>query len=255
MPEADKKISIVHTPCKECVFAVYDEQSTQTACKANMLDKFKSLGYEILDVYDNEKEFFVINNKKCMFMRSNAWLTNKKISDIDEALSVARDENNIKYILLLEIDGSCSQSDIETTIDKFCGQSIPPIGILVMVDHKHKLQINLNQIAKHLDNKKIKWRIQKFIDDEMNSTQKIKAIIQSAPMNRYYFYVQPQNFNKRSFDIQIINNKILDGLTFGCMNCGGALLFSYLSWQYAKNNQDIDILLDSKYHIKYENIK
>jgi hypothetical protein len=89
----------------------------------------------------------------------------------------------------------------------------------------------------------------------MNSTQKIKAIIQSAPMNRYYFYVQPQNFNKRSFDIQIINNKILDGLTFGCMNCGGALLFSYLSWQYAKNNQDIDILLDSKYHIKYENIK
>lgn len=255
MQEADKKISIVHTPCKECVFAIYDEQNTQKACKANMLDKFKSLGYEILDVYDNEKEFFVINNKKCMFMRSDTWLKNKNTSNIDEALNIALKENNIKYILLLEIDDLCSQSDIETAIDEFCNQSIPPIGILVMVDHKHKLQINLNKIAKYLDDKKIKWRIQKFIDDEMSSTQKIKAIVQSAPMNRYYFYVRPQSFDKDSFDIGTINNKILDGLTFGCMNCGGALLFSYLSWQYAKNNQDIDILLDSKYHIKYENIK
>lgn len=255
MPEVDKKISIVHTPCKDCVFAIYNESNTQIDCKTNMLTKFRDKGYEILEAYDNDKEFFVINNKKCIFMRNDSWFKNKKLESIEEAVVEANKENSIKYILLLEIDDKSTKQNIETTIDYFCGQNISPIGILVMIDQKHSLNIDIKTLAKYLDKQKIKWRIQKFIDLEMTGTQKIKAVVQSAPINRYYYHINPANFQVDIFDIDLVNNKLLDGIVFGCLDVAGGLLFSYLSWQYAKSNQNIDILLDTQYHLKYEELK
>jgi hypothetical protein len=255
MPEDNnKKLNVIHTPCKECVFAEYQD-NTQTGCAAGMLDKFKSAGYDIVEVYDNDKEFFVINNKKCLFMRPQNWLIKNKTNNINEALEIATKENQIKYILILDINDSTTLDSINTTLTFFNEQKIVPAGILVMTDKKYKLQVDIKNIAKLLDSTKIKWRIQKFIDEDLSFSQKIKAIIQSAPMNRFYLYLDPIKFNTAGLDIGFLNTKILDGLVFGCVNMGGGLFFSYLSWQYAKLNKDIDIILDKTLHIPYEDIK
>lgn len=254
MPEDNKKLSIIHTPCKQCIFAEYDHK-TQTGCAVGMLDKFRNSGYEIIEVYDDEQEFFVINDKKCIFMRQKNWLDKDDISSITEAIDLATKENQIKYILILDINEKTTLDSIQNTIEFFISQKIKPVGILVMTDHKYSLQIEIKDIAKLLDSTKIKWRIQKFIDDDLVFTQKIKAIIQSAPVNRFYFYLDPTNFKTANIDMEYLNAKILDGLVFGCLNIGGGLFFSYLSWQYAKLNKDIDILSDTKLHILYENIK
>lgn len=255
MPEADniKKLSVIHTPCKECVFATYDN-NTQNGCSIGMIDKFKNAGYEILEVYDNEKEFFVINDKKCIFMRPHTWLEKTQCQNIEEARVLATTENNIKYILILDIDDNTTLESIQNTIGCFQTQNITPIGILVMTDQSHKLKVEIKQIAQLLNKQNIKWRIQKFIDQDMSFSQKIKAIVQSAPVNRYYFYVNPININADSIDIANLNNKILDGLVFGCLSMGGGLFFSYLSWQYAKLNNNIDIISDSTFHLNYEDI-
>ena len=52
-------ISKIHTPCKDCVFALYND-ITQVGCKTKTLDIFKQRGVTILEVYDEEKEFYVI---------------------------------------------------------------------------------------------------------------------------------------------------------------------------------------------------
>jgi hypothetical protein len=62
-------------------------------------------------------------------------------------------------------------------------------------------------------------------------------------------------FDSNNLNMSVLNTKILDGMVFGCLKIGGGLFFSYLSWQYAKLNKNIDILLDSQYHTYYENIK
>lgn len=254
MPEDNKKISLVHTPCKECVFAIYDNK-LQTGCAANMLDKFAKSGYEILEVYDNEKEFYVINNKKCIFMRKKAWLDKHNLTNIDNALFKATEENNVKYILILNINQDTTQTHIDKILGYFDKQTPRPVGVLIMTDKRDKLQIRVQELAKYLSNKKINWRIQQFVDEDLTQTQKIKAIIQSAPMNRYYYYINPCEFTGKDIDISTINSKILNGLVFGCMSIGGGLFFSYLSWQYAKRNKDIDIISDTKFHVPYENIK
>jgi hypothetical protein len=255
MPEDNnKKLSVIHTPCKECVFAEYDNK-TQTGCAAGMLDKFKNSGYDIVEVYDNEKEFFVINNKKCIFMRKRDWFDNRNFNSITKAVAEATKENEIKYILILDINKNTSFSSIENVVNFFNTQNIIPTGILVITNTNEDLQIKIKDIAKLLDIQKIKWRIQKFIDQSLNFTQKIKAIIQSAPVNRFYFYIDPMKFDSNNLNMSVLNTKILDGLVFGCLKIGGGLFFSYLSWQYAKLNKDVDIILDGQYHIYYENIK
>jgi hypothetical protein len=254
LEDNNKKLSVIHTPCKECVFAEYDHKR-QTGCAAGMLDKFKNSGYDIVEVYDNEKEFFVINNKKCIFMRKINWLNNRGFNSLTKAVEEAKKENEIKYILILDINKNTSLYSIQNVINFFNKQEIIPTGILVITNTNEDLQIKIKDIAKLLDIQKIKWRIQKFIDQSLNFTQKIKAIIQSAPVNRFYFYIDPMKFDSNNLNMSVLNTKILDGLVFGCLKIGGGLFFSYLSWQYAKLNKNIDILLDSQYHTYYENIK
>ena len=58
-------INAVHTPCKNCVFAIYDN-ITQTNCALHYLDIYRDKDIEILEAYDNDKEFYIINNKKCI---------------------------------------------------------------------------------------------------------------------------------------------------------------------------------------------
>jgi hypothetical protein len=58
----------VKTNCKECVFAIYDDK-TQTSCAFNRIEKF---GSSIIESYDNEKEFYVIN-RLCNYYRHANW--------------------------------------------------------------------------------------------------------------------------------------------------------------------------------------
>ena len=53
-------IKPIHTPCKDCTFAIY-EGKTQNGCHLNLLEKYKNKNLEILEAYDEQKEFYIIN--------------------------------------------------------------------------------------------------------------------------------------------------------------------------------------------------
>ena len=62
----EDKSNEAETICRDCAFAVYDEDS-QTGCSIGKLDKFEEQGAEIIEVYDEtNKEFFVVMGRVCV---------------------------------------------------------------------------------------------------------------------------------------------------------------------------------------------
>ena len=50
-------VNTIHTPCKSCVFALYEDK-TQTDCGLNYISKYRQKdNVEVLEAYDNDKEF------------------------------------------------------------------------------------------------------------------------------------------------------------------------------------------------------
>jgi len=84
------------TSCKTCVFAIYDGK-TQTGCLDNRIEKFKD---EIIEAYDDEKEFYVIK-RICNLFRNNVW--NDGVADFD----LAKTESAVSFDLLID----CSNID------------------------------------------------------------------------------------------------------------------------------------------------
>lgn len=73
----DRKLQ---TSCKNCTFAVYTG-NTQTGCAADRINKFDKS--DIIEAYDNEKEFYVVN-KFCNLYRPQSW--NRGQADLAKAL-------------------------------------------------------------------------------------------------------------------------------------------------------------------------
>ena len=61
----------MQTACKNCVFAKY-KGKTQIDCKLGRIDKFRKHGTNIIEAYDHEKEFYVID-RVCIAFRTDKW--------------------------------------------------------------------------------------------------------------------------------------------------------------------------------------
>lgn len=95
---SEKPINQVHTPCKDCNFEIQDG-NTQIGCGADMLEKYKDF---LIEAYDeNGREFFVINERRCLFRRGTDW--GKGLSHA-EAVEKAKKENQLRVELIVYLD-------------------------------------------------------------------------------------------------------------------------------------------------------
>lgn len=85
--------TINQTSCKECVFAIYDG-NTQTGCKDDRISKFKE---DVIEAYDEEKEFYVIN-RTCTLYRTKNWNN----GEID--LVKAKNESSVIFDIFFDCD-------------------------------------------------------------------------------------------------------------------------------------------------------
>lgn len=61
------------TCCQDCCFAIY-ENKTQIDCQLNKLELYSNAKIEIIEAYNEDGEFFLLHNKKCIWKRSKKWL-------------------------------------------------------------------------------------------------------------------------------------------------------------------------------------
>jgi hypothetical protein len=250
----NNKISIIHTPCKNCVFAKF-EDITQTDCELDYIKKYRNLGIEILEVYDDEKNFFVINNKKCLGYRDDKWLQKQKSQTIDYLITKIQSENLLKYITIINLDKEDTKETFLKYVNNLSKQFIQPKGILISKKSWEKYAISNKEIMEVFQNLQsdIKWRIQNFVDRDMDDNQMMESIIKSCPIDRFYLLA---NLKKCIPTNSILNiQKFIDsGKNFGCIDIDTNLFFSYITVQYCKTMRNIDLLQTHTLHTKYETI-
>ncbi len=131
----------LQTSCKECLFAIYDKD-TQTGCVADRIDMFHNTprGDVVIEAYDKEKEFFVID-ALCNYFRPPKWNGGKP--DLDKA----KKESQTSFTILIYAD------DITKETVSFMKESIrdidyPADKISIIISHDIELDVEKKRLVR-----------------------------------------------------------------------------------------------------------
>ncbi len=160
-------INSIHTPCKSCVFAEYKD-ITQIGCHLNYLDTYRTKNIEILEAYDNEKEFYIINNKKCIGYRENGWFEKRNLQNlsIEEKIKKFKEKNFLHYLMVVNLNNFNTSEQLHSLSVQLSHIDIKPRKIIFIRYHSNKNH-PLSTIQDLLDksNLSCKWRIQTMLED------------------------------------------------------------------------------------------
>lgn len=205
----DNTIARLNTSCKECIFAVYDNNK-QIGCDFGRLKNMDS-SIQVVQTYDEEKEFYILNNTKCHYKRNKQW--GKKVFSSARVLkfggpttwqSQVLEENKIKYQGIVFADNDFDRT--KTTISHLVDQSIPPQKITVI--RKPNNTISPIPIVQYLATLSVAWKIENIVDNELTDLQIVDAVLQRKP-HPYYIILYSGHFLPQDF-FSKINTQIYD---------------------------------------------
>ena len=126
------EINVIHTPCRGCSFAIYEE-NTQKDCALGFLEIYKTLDKaEILEAYDDDIEFFIINNKKCFGYKTKKYFENRNMQDatMEEKVAYVKDKMKMSYVLVVDVRGM-PETSFKNILKTLKEKTTPPAGIVV----------------------------------------------------------------------------------------------------------------------------
>lgn len=185
-------INKVHTSCRNCVFAEYEDK-TQVGCRLDMLEKYD----EVLEAYDEEKEFFVINNMFCRRKRSEQWA--KRFPASEWANQVER-ELEIKWHPILFFT---TPQELIRSIDSIKQQSIPPAHVTVI--NGFNSVVPSHKITKWLKGFN-SWRVQSIESSDVVKEDQIDLVIDTYKIPIYMVF--DAGYQLEPTLIQQLNNLI-----------------------------------------------
>lgn len=192
-------INPVHTPCKNCAFAKYHNK-TQTGCALGFLDIYTRQGVEILDVYDNDLEFYVINDRKCIGYRENSWFKQYDLADasIEDKIVKFKELNKINYLLVINFKKiGETEENISDLVDNLKSLSTHPHKIVFVRPASGGDATTYGSINKMMTGAKINcaWRIQSMVDETISHENILHNIIS---LNKSYRFICSLNTAKCS---------------------------------------------------------
>jgi len=231
----------IDTPCKDCLFALY-EDNTQTGCNVNMIQKFRRYDVPILEAYDEDKEFYVIQGKRCLWHRTETWKWAGE--NPYEQVSAIRNEIEISYQGIVFCDNDFE--DTKKTVESLTSQYIAPkhITLIRRPDNPVTGKEMHIWLQKHCKKQDIAWRIQNVTATDLPNGFHIDMVISRHPY-QYYFVCNsgcevPQNL------FSSLNQKIVEELyplTILAPNeAGNGLIVSYILHKIFQGNQDVGML-------------
>jgi len=251
------EINIIHTPCKKCVFAQYDNK-TQTSCALNYLDIYTKNNVEILSAYDEELEFYVINNKKCIGYRENSWFVQFGLenSTITDKLNKFYSLNHIDYFIVINLDDTAPD---EHRVNKLCDEikslQYKPQKIIFVRYRKNALVYSYSFVVKFLDScdlSKCPWQIKTMEDDNANYEDTLHNIVTLNKAPRFVLSIKLQDSYSISKILQKGNEvvyKNLDRFTVISNENKENYLFSGLLYRFALLSENKNILKDTENYI------
>lgn len=203
----NEQINKIHTPCKDCVFAKY-ENNTQINCELDYISKYKNKNIEVLEAYDDNKEFYIINGKKCIGYRENKWFDNFDLKDasIEDKIKKFHELNSLDYLLIIDLK-NINLEQLEDILVQVSGLQILPKK-LIMIRYADNAgfpyEILKNLLDKYVT--KYKWRIQTILDQLLEYHNVLKNIVS---LNSNRFIVSITQSNKDIHNIVKYTNKIV----------------------------------------------
>lgn len=197
------QIQPIHTSCKNCVFAIYDK-SNQSGCSLNYLEIYKNNNVDILEAYDDNKEFYILNNKKCVGYRELNWFDqfDEPSDTIEQKKKLFYSLNKLHYLLVVDLR-NLKLTDLEDIIKDINSQDIKPQKMILVRYQDESLEFAYDKIELILkDNISYPWRIQTMLDNDIPYDNTLHNITMINPNYRFIMSV-----NKYSNDIlKIINH-------------------------------------------------
>lgn len=149
--EETPKISPNHTSCRDCVFATY-EGKTQVGCSFGSRTALYAERGRLVEAYDETKEFFVVNNTRCVAHRTKAWADKQGGVTLADA---ARAELQQKVDFLIPLHDPVNWDDISLTLNSLRRSSVPPNSVTLINLQKQfrvpELHARLRQVADGLN--------------------------------------------------------------------------------------------------------
>lgn len=244
------EIKPIHTSCKNCVFSLYDN-ITQIDCAIKYLDIYRTNEVEILEAYDNDKEFYVINNKKCIGYREPKWFDTLGMSDssMDEKITKFFESNYINYFAILDTI-EMDQDQLDESIKALSQLSLSPQKLIIIryAYKNNNLPYSVIEATFKKYNLSIPWKIQTILDPELSNKDILYQII--TQNNKYRFVLYSKNWNDVSILIDKGNDIVYKQLkAFNILSTENkdSLLFSIGVYKYMMFNGE-NILDNSTYY-------
>lgn len=207
MSEPENKpfeLKVVHTSCRDCTFANYDGK-TQVGCLfGGRLDRFRRQNPDcVVEAKDGEREFFLLNGRRCTAFRPHGW--RKEDERDDAAYARARRELTVRVDFLVLVDGDFTEKDFKKTLDSVRRQD-PPARSLVAVHNAvpSRLPLLNSLLTRHAAG--LDWFLTSVCErnEDGSPVDRLRAVDIGVDKVRAHFYclltpggVVPDDFTRR----------------------------------------------------------
>ncbi len=173
------------TSCKDCLWAVYNDK-TQVGCEFNKIEQYKLAGKQVIEAYDDDKEFFAINGV-CFYGRLPGWGDKDK-----ERLKQELIETFPYQLIFIDYGEHYENKDQfeEIIVEHIKNQSGNMVGVSI-IRHKTSL-LSVIEMTEILNKHVKKWKIINIEDENQTDDYYITHIIKEIKST---FYAKINNFN------------------------------------------------------------
>lgn len=176
-------IEQIHTSCRDCIFSVKDKQ-TQTSCEFGRIDLYKESGAEVIEAYDEfNNEFYVINNKYCLYKRTKDWADHYTTSEIK---SIVESQVKPRYHAVVFHDKEGTLEGLKTTLDSLKSQYNSP-SIVTVAKTNDIDTLDMMSFMTAYDGV-FDWSVQQFLDDEQTIRERIDFVMDRTKKKKFTFY-------------------------------------------------------------------
>lgn len=184
-------INTIHTSCKECAFATYSD-NTQDGCSLGYLDVYKQENTEVLEAYDEDKEFYIINNKKCLGYREPRWFESQGLladSTTSEKIDCYKKSSLLSYVAIIDLK-EVDLPMLSKIVCDLADSKIPAPSKIILIRHldSNKKDLFFDHITDIFKKSGLScpWRIQSVMDEAVDI---IPSVISINKQYRFLFFI------------------------------------------------------------------
>lgn len=181
----ESPIKPVHTPCKDCVFAVRDVDGHQTDCSLGRIEKFRSHNPDnVLDVYDlnqngSENRFTVINGRFCHAHRprESAWTTRNAGREAE----VVREEIALRMAVLVYMGDGLDLEGLKCTARALYEQERLPHQVFFLNHQKQVKPGDIQAALWEVLQNRVTWRVNRMMSNVTDKDHAVDVAVSALP--------------------------------------------------------------------------